>query len=81
MILADMEERTDELLKLHAENLKRKYKAEIERAIDKIKLGVVPARKRKKDEKWWRKQWYRSMMRDRKAARRLSHSQISDLRL
>jgi hypothetical protein len=68
MTIAGMEERIDELLKLHADNLKRKYKAEIERAIDKIKLGVVPGRKRTKDGKWWRKQWYRSMMRDRKRA-------------
>jgi hypothetical protein len=42
---------------------------EIEQAIDKVKLGVTPARKRTEDEKWWRKQWYRSLMRDRKHER------------
>ena len=66
MTIAGMEERTDELLKLHADNLKRKYTAEIERAIDKIKLGVVPGRKRTKMDQWFRRQWFRTMMRDRK---------------
>jgi len=35
--------------------LRHKWQAEIERAVDKVKLGVVPGRKRTKDEKWWRR--------------------------
>jgi hypothetical protein len=46
--------------------LQHKWQAEIERAVDKVKLGVVPAEKRTKADKWFRKQWYRSMMRDRR---------------
>jgi len=43
-----------------------KWQAEIEQAVDKVKLGVVPGRKRTKTDKWFRKQWFRAMMRDRK---------------
>jgi hypothetical protein len=46
--------------------LRHKWQAEIERAVDKVKLCVVPGRKRTKTEKWFRRQWYRSMARDRK---------------
>ena len=46
--------------------LRHKWYAEIERAVDKVKLGVVPGRKRTKTEKWFRRQWYRSMARDGK---------------
>jgi hypothetical protein len=46
--------------------LRHKWKAQIERAIDKVKLGIVPARKRTKTDKWFRKQWYKAMMIDRK---------------
>jgi hypothetical protein len=46
--------------------LQHKWQPEIERAVDKVKLGIVPNRRRTKDEKWWRKQWYRTMMRDMK---------------
>jgi len=50
--------------------LRHKWQAEIERAVDKVKLGVVPGRKRTKTEKWFRKQWFRAMMRDRKRGKR-----------
>ena len=43
-----------------------KWQAEIEQAVGKVKLGVVPGRKRTKTDKWFRKQWFRAMMRDRK---------------
>ena len=46
--------------------LHHKRQKEIERAFDRVKMGVVPAIKRTKADKWFRKQWYRSMMRDRK---------------
>jgi len=46
--------------------LQHRWKAEIERAVDKVKLSIVPAKKRTKTDQWFRRQWYRSMMRDRK---------------
>lgn len=46
--------------------LRHRCQEEIERAVDKAKLGVVPAEQRTKTDKWFRRQWYRSMMRDRK---------------
>ena len=46
--------------------LRHKWQDEIERAVDKAKMGVVPARKRTKTDKWFRRQWFRAMMRDRK---------------
>jgi hypothetical protein len=61
--------------------LRHKWESEIERAVDKVKLGLVPGRKQTKAGKLFRKQWYRSMMRDRKAAGRFSHSHIPDTRL
>ena len=46
--------------------LQHKWQAEIERAVDKVKLGTIPVKKRTKTDKWFRRQWYRAMMRDRK---------------
>ena len=46
--------------------LQHKWQAEIEKAVDNVKMGVVPYKKRTKNDKWFRKQFYRSMMRDRK---------------
>lgn len=46
--------------------MRHKWHAEIEKAIDKVKLGVVPGRKRTKKDKWFRRQWYRARARDRK---------------
>ena len=45
--------------------LEHKWKAEIERAVDKVKLGTVPGRKRTRTDGWFRRQWFRAMMRDR----------------
>jgi len=59
--------------------MQHKWQAEIERAVDKIKLGVVPTRKRTKTEKWFRRQWYRSMARDRK--RRCVDDRLSENRM
>ena len=56
--------------------LQHKWLAEIERAVDKVKLGVVPGRKRTETDKWFRRQWYRSMMRDRK--RREKSSRVGE---
>ena len=51
-----------------------KWQAEIEKAVDKVKMGVVPDRKRTKTDKWFRKQWFRAMMRDRKRAKNCKRS-------
>lgn len=59
--------------------LQHKWQAEIERAVDKVKLGVVPGRKRTKTEKWFRRQWFRAMMRDRK--RRYVDDRLSENRM
>ncbi|HCO93218.1 MAG TPA: hypothetical protein DIU00_04580 [Phycisphaerales bacterium] len=57
--------------------LQHKWQAEIEKAVDKVKLGVVPGRKRAKTDNWFRRQWFRSMMRDRKIKVRFGKQQIS----
>ena len=49
--------------------MRQKWQAEIERAIDKVKLGVVPDKKQTKTDKSFRGQWYRAMMRDRRSHR------------
>ena len=61
--------------------LRHKRKAEIERAVDKVKLGVVPASKRTKGEKWWRGQWYRARARDRRAGMQFSCSHTPSAKL
>jgi hypothetical protein len=61
--------------------LRYKWRAEIEKAVDKVKRGIVPSRKRTKIDKWFRRQWYRTQMRDRKVAGRFSHSHLPDPRL
>jgi len=40
--------------------LQHKWHAEIERAVDKVKLGVVPGRKWTKTDKWFRRQLYKA---------------------
>jgi hypothetical protein len=51
--------------------LGHKWQAEIEKAVNKVKLGIVPAGKRTKTDQWFRKQWYRSMIRDRRKSQSL----------
>jgi len=46
--------------------LQPKWQAGIERAVDKVKMGIVQGRKRTKTDKWFRRQWFRSMVRDRR---------------
>jgi hypothetical protein len=56
--------------------LRHKWKAQIERAIDKVKLGIGPARKRKGTDKWFRKQWYKALAVSKRQERRvLKHSE------
>jgi hypothetical protein len=59
--------------------MRHKWQAEIERAVDKVKLGVIPVKKRTKTDKWFRRQWYRAMMRDRK--RRCVDGRLSENRM
>jgi len=49
--------------------MQHKWQAEIKSAVDKVKLGVVPGRKRTKTDKWFRRQWYRARARDRNRAK------------
>ncbi|MFH1716930.1 MAG: hypothetical protein ABIF19_06230 [Planctomycetota bacterium] len=56
--------------------LRHRWQAEIEKAVDKIKMGVVPARKRTKTDKW-----FRAMMRDRRRKVSFSGSREIDHRM
>ncbi len=51
--------------------LRHKWRDEIEKAVDEVKLGVIPGRKRTITDKWFRRQWFRSMMRDRKRVKKM----------
>lgn len=46
--------------------LRHKWQEEIEHAISRIKKSIT----RSEADRWFRKQWYRSMMRDRKRNQR-----------
>jgi hypothetical protein len=54
--------------------LRYKWKAEIEQAVDKVKLGTIPERRWTKTDQWFRRQRYRAMMRDRNSGMRFSRS-------
>ena len=43
---------------LLVEATKQRWKAEIEKAIDKVKLGMIPAKPRTKLDEWWRRRYY-----------------------
>ena len=66
MTIPGIEERTDKLLMFHADNLKRKYKTEIERAIDRIKHP------RSEWDKKFRKEWHKAKWRRIKGYRRFA---------
>ena len=53
---------TDKMLELHADYLRQKYKAEIERAVDRVKNY----KKRTTQDKWFRKKWFIAQAIDRK---------------
>ena len=57
--------------------LRHKWQAEIEKAVDKVKMGVVPGKKRTKADKRFRQNWYRTMMRDRNRKAISEKQQIS----
>ena len=44
--------------KVLVETAKADWKAEIEKAIDKVKLGMIPAKPRTKADEWWRRRCY-----------------------
>ena len=56
------QDRIDGMLELHADYLRQKWKAEIERAVDRVKNY----KKRTAQDKWFRKQWFIVQARDRK---------------
>lgn len=64
MKIQGMQERTDGLLMLHAEYLKRKYNAEIEQAVNKVK------KPKNEWDKWFRKEWHKAKWRRIKGYRR-----------
>jgi len=41
--------------------LRHKWHEEIEQAVEKVKSGIVPVRRRTKTDKWFRNQWYRAL--------------------
>lgn len=52
--------------------LSAKWYKEIEEAVDKVKLGIIPASGRTEEQKWWRKQYYRAQAIRRKHERRVA---------
>ena len=52
--------------------LHHKWQGEIERVVDKVKLGIIRAKKRTKTDQWFRKQWYRALAASKKYERRVS---------
>ena len=48
-----------DITQLAAEAMSAAWKAEIDRAIDKVKLGMIPTKPRTELDKWWRRQFYR----------------------
>jgi len=42
----------------------KKWQAEIERAVDKVKMGVVTDKRRTRTDKSFKELWYRAMIRD-----------------
>jgi hypothetical protein len=50
---------------LYDSRVRRDCRAEIERAIDEVKRGVVPAKTRTAEDRSFRRQWYRNQWRMR----------------
>ncbi len=44
--------------KLLVETAKQRWKAEIERAVAKVKLGMIPAKPRSQLDEWFRRRYY-----------------------
>ena len=40
--------------------MRYKWEAEIEKAVDKVKLGTIPSKRRTKADKWLRHLWHKS---------------------
>jgi len=53
---------TDKMLELHVDYIRQKYKAEIERAVVRVKNY----KNRSTRDKWFRKKWFITQARDRK---------------
>jgi hypothetical protein len=54
--------------KLLVEAAKERWKTEIEKAINKVKLGMIPRKPRTKLDEWWRRRYYIETARLRKYA-------------
>ena len=80
--MISMVEKQSEMTGRHAQLamlLQHKWQIEIDNVVDKVKMGVIPGRKRTKNNKWFRRNWYRTMMRDRK--RRCVDGNLSENRM
>jgi hypothetical protein len=44
--------------KAMAARFEQRWKEEIERAVDKVKMGLVPGQKRTATDRWFRRMWY-----------------------
>ena len=53
--------------KLLVEAAKERWKTEIEKAINKVKLGMIPKKPRTKLDEWWRRRYYIETARLRKS--------------
>ena len=54
--------------KVLVEAAKARWKADIEKAVDKVKLGMIPRKPRTKLDEWWRRRYYIETARLRKYA-------------
>ena len=52
------------------EAAKARWKAEIEKAIDQVRLGMIPKKPRTKLDQWWRRRFYIETAQLRKCAER-----------
>jgi hypothetical protein len=60
--------------KLLVEASKERWKAEIEKAVDKVKLGMIPRKPRTKMDEWWRRRFYIETNRLGKQRQRMTSS-------
>ena len=67
MVDENLADKVDDRILRYALQIQQRWKAEIERAVDRVKNP----KKKTADDKWFRKMWYISQARDRKKKRAL----------
>lgn len=60
--------------KLLVEAAKARWKTEIEKSINKVKLGMIPKKPRNKLDEWWRRRFYIETNRLGKQRQRMTSS-------